>query len=99
MMEVITLDDNEPNDDEDEELLLHDIDEDLNIEEDHEAGEDFKTLQKSMEKEIEDMMEKLERNLTNRKPITKLINPIIKKAEQPLPQVEYIYLKASVKET
>ena len=88
MMEVITLDDTEPNEEEDEELLLHDIDEDVG--EEVEAGDDFKTLQISMEKEIEDLMDKLEKKLINRKPITKLINPITRRAEQPLPQVRNI---------
>ena len=75
-MEVISPHDNAPNEEEDEEPLLHDIDKDVGVGEEVEARNDIKTLKIFMEKEIEGMMDKLERNPIHRKPIAKLINPI-----------------------
>ena len=87
MFGIFGIDDDEPNEEEDENLLLHDIDEDVG--EDVQIGEDFKNLTSYMEREIESMLDKLEGTVTKRNSCKKCINLTSQKAVQSLPQVAF----------
>ena len=77
--------DNETNE-EDEELLLHDIDDG----DDFEAPEDFTTLYQHMETDIERMLDRLENSLMKRQPMGESILPIRRNETRSLPQVTCI---------
>ena len=82
-MEGMDAENNEATEEEDEELLLHDIDDG----EDAEIREDFRTLNQHMEAEIENLMDRLEHFMANRQPLKKCISPKRRNNTPSLPQV------------